>query len=451
MSEFSTIRARIAALESHRRLGRIDATHSGTITVKGLADVARVGDRVRLQSRDGARTGGEVVDLSRESITVLPDAAGAPIAIHDSVEHVGRAHIAPGEAWIGRVVDPFGEPLDGRPLAPGPTALPLQNHAPAATTRRRLGPRLDTGNGLFNTLLPLVRGQRLGLFAGSGVGKSRLLGQFARGIAADVVVIALVGERGREVREFVESVLGPEGMARTVVVAATSDQSPLVRRQAAWAAMAVAESFRDMGRHVLLLADSVTRFVQAHREVALAAGEPASLRGYPPSSTQAIMSLAERAGPGREGTGDITAVFTVLVAASDMEEPVADTLRGVLDGHVVLDRTIAERGRFPAVDVLRSVSRSLPNAASAEENALIGRARQLLGAYERAEMMIQAGLYVAGSDPLTDAAISAWPALDSFMADATPRDVEECFAALAQCLEHADATPGDTAAPQEPP
>jgi flagellum-specific ATP synthase len=267
-----------------------------------------------------------------------------------------------------------------------------------------------------------VRGQRIGLFAGSGVGKSTLLGKFARGIATDVVVIALIGERGRELREFVERVLGPQGMARAVVVAATSDQSALVRRRCAWAAMAVAEHFRDQGLHVLLLADSVTRFAEAHREVALAAGEAASLRGYPPSVAPAIMAWAERAGPGPANAGDITAVFSVLVAGSDMEETVADILRGVLDGHVVMDRKIAERGRYPAIDLLRSVSRSLPLAATAAENSEIAQARRLLGAYDKAELMIQAGLYSAGSDPLIDAAIQVWPALDAFLAEDAPED-----------------------------
>jgi flagellum-specific ATP synthase len=280
----------------------------------------------------------------------------------------------------------------------------------------------------------MVRGQRIGLFAGSGVGKSNLLARLASRVQADVVVIALIGERGRELRAFTDRVLGPAGMARSVVVAATSDQAPLIRRRCAWAAMAVAEHFRDQGLHVLLLADSITRFAEAHREVALAAGEDASLRGYPPSVAHAIMALAERAGPGPEGAGDITAVFSVLVPGSDMEEPVADILRGTLDGHVVLDRKIAERGRFPAIDLLRSVSRSLPDAASPEENALIAEARRLLGAYERAEMMVQAGLYAAGSDPLVDAAIKAWPDLDAFLSEDEPGDTSDSFRHLAECL-----------------
>ena len=249
------------------------------------------------------------------------------------------------------------------------------------------------------------------------------------------MVIALIGERGRELREFTERVLGPDGLARAIVVTATSDQSALMRRRCAWAAMAVAEHFRDLGMHVLLLADSVTRFAEAHREVALSMGEVASLRGYPPSLSPVIMGWAERAGPGPEGAGDITAVFSVLVAGSDMDEPVADILRGVLDGHVVLDRKIAERGRYPAIDLLRSVSRSLPEAADAAENALIADARRYLGAYDRAEMMIQAGLYAKGSDPVIDAAIRVWAGLDGFLAEAAPADgVSGSFGRLGEVL-----------------
>ena len=223
-------------------------------------------------------------------------------------------------------------------------------------------------------------------------------------------------------------------MARAVVVAATSDQSPLIRRRCAWAAMAVAEHFRDRGKHVLFLADSITRFAEAHREIALASGESPSYRGFPPSTSHLIMSLAERAGPGPEGTGDITGIFSVLVAGSDMEEPIADILRGVLDGHVVLDRAIAERGRFPAVDVLRSVSRSLPHAATDAENALIGKARAALGAYAESELMIKAGLYAAGSDPMLDEAVKLYPALDAFVARASPDGSAASFTMLANAL-----------------
>ena len=414
---FDALVSEISTVPRTIRLGRVAEVARGTVQVTGLEHVASLGDRV-----DISGLGGEVVALRATGITVLTDHMAEGLAIGDPVNLRGRSGIAPDNSWIGRVIDPFGMPLDGRPLFRGPLARPLLAPAPPAATRRRFGARLQTGTAVFDTLLPLVQGQRIGLFAGSGVGKSTLLGKFARGVTSDVVVIALIGERGRELREFIERVLGPEGMKRAVVITATSDQSPLVRRRCAWAAMAVAEHFRDQGLHVLLLADSVTRFAEAHREVALAGGEEASLRGYPPSVAPAIMAWAERAGPGSEGSGDITAVFSVLVAGSDMEEPIADILRGVLDGHVVMDRKIAERGRFPAIDLLRSVSRSLPDAASPDENEDITSARRLLGVYDRAEMMIQAGLYTKGTDAQIDMAIKVWPALDGFLAEDAPDD-----------------------------
>jgi len=430
---FAGLRAELAAVRPLRRLGRVTEIGRGLVGVGGLADVAGLGDLLCIEAAGGP-VGGEVLRLSRDGLSALADDVTEGLAIGDRVVHLGQARLAPDEGWIGRVIDPFGRPLDGRPLLRGAVERALRAAPPPAATRRPMAGRLPTGIAVFDTLLPLVRGQRLGLFAGSGVGKSSLLAKFARGVAADVVVIALVGERGRELREFTTQVLGVEGLARSVVIAATSDQSPLVRRRCPWAAMAVAEHFRDQGLHVLFLADSITRFAEAHREIALAGGEEASMGGYPPSVAHAIMSLAERAGPGSEGVGDITAVFSVLVPGSDMDEPVADILRGVLDGHVVMDRKIAERGRYPAIDLLRSVSRSLPAAASAEENALIAEARRLLGSYDRAELMIQAGLYVSGSDPLVDRAIRLWPMLDAFLAENSPDGVAASFQRLAACL-----------------
>jgi flagellum-specific ATP synthase len=432
---FAGLLARLKEITPVRRLGRIAGVSKGLVQVTGLSQGATLGDRVRIVGQSG-ETGGEILRLSQRTVTILADSAAEGLAIGDAVELIGRSEIYPDNSWIGRIVDPFGEALDGLPILPGPMACPLRAPPPPAAGRRGLGSRLATGTAVFNTFLPLVRGQRLGLFAGSGVGKSSLLAKFARGVSADIVVIALVGERGRELREFTDKILGKQGMARAIVVAATSDQSPLIRRRCLWTAMAVAEYFRDQGLHVLLLADSITRFAEAHREVALAAGEDGNMRGFPPSTAHMIMSLAERAGPGPDDSisGDITAVFTVLVAGSDMEEPVADILRGVLDGHIVLDRQIAERGRFPAIDLLRSVSRSLPDAATPDENALIAGARRLLGAWDRAEMMIQAGLYAKGSDPLIDAALKVWPGLDAFLGEDAPDGIDESFARLQRCL-----------------
>ena len=433
---FDALQAEIADLEPSRPVGRVCETGRGTFMVSGLPTAA-LGDRVQVESGAGDLCG-EIVRLSPSGATVLPEDDPEGLTIGARVELIGPTTIAPDISWLGRIIDPIGRPLDGRPLMRGPHRRAMNGAPPAAAKRRSMGERLSTGVAVFDTLLPLVRGQRIGLFAGSGVGKSSLLAKFARGVAADVAVIALVGERGRELRDFTERVLGRDGMARSVVITATSDQSPLMRRRCALSAMAVAEHFRDKGLHVLLLVDSVTRYAEAHREVALASGESASLRGYPPSTAHSIMSLAERAGPGPDvaESGDITAVFSVLVAGSDMEEPIADIIRGTLDGHVVLDRKIAERGRYPAIDLLRSVSRSLPEAATSEENALILDVRRTLGAYDRAEMMVQAGLYVHGTDHALDRAIKLWPVLDGFLAEDSPLGGPEAsFARLLTCVQ----------------
>jgi flagellum-specific ATP synthase len=418
-----------------RIFGRVDHITGGCVRISGLSDQARLGDWVRLQMDPAPALWAEIVQVSDTLLTALPDGPCTGLAVGARAELAGPRSLRPDNSWVGRIIDPFGTPLDNRPLKQGLDERALDAPPPDAALRGRLGGRLATGMAVFDTLLPIVAGQRLGLFAGSGVGKSMLLARLAKSMQADIVVIALIGERGRELREFVEDTLGPDGLARAVIVTATSDRPALTRRRCAQSAMCVAEHFRDQGHHVLLLADSITRMAEAHREVALAAGETASLRGFPPSTAQAIMALAERAGPGGPGAGAITALFTVLVAGSDMDEPVADLLRGVLDGHVVMDRAIAERGRFPAIDVLRSVSRSLPRAASPEENARIAEARRLLGAYERSEMMIRAGLYEAGTDPLVDRAIKVWPALDAFVGETSLHGVRGAFARLAQSMD----------------
>lgn len=415
-------------------VGRVVGTGQGCLTVAGLAQKARIGDVVRFMPDGQTPIEGEIIQLQNETVLVYPDGSLDGIQEGAEVWLRGARNIAPDNSWIGRVIDSTCQPLDGSPLFRGIRSRPLRGAAPAAMQRGRLGQRLETGMAVFNTFLPIVRGQRLGLFAGSGVGKSSLLAKLARGVKVDLIVVALVGERGREVREFIENVLGPEGLARSVVVTETSDRSALSRRRCVWTAMSVAEHFRDQGLQVMLLVDSMTRFAEAHREIALSAGETSSLRGYPPSISHTIMSLCERAGPGPSDLGDITAIFSVLVAGSDMDEPIADILRGVLDGHVVLDRKVAERGRFPAIDLLRSASRSLPAAASDGENELLTRARVLLGAYERAELMIQAGLYQFGTDPLIDEAYEVWDLLDQFIAAEEDVDAASSFARLSRIL-----------------
>lgn len=436
----------IAGMRRVSHIGRISAIQSHLLGITGLSRVATIGDRIEVARQGAAALGGEVLQLDGDLANVMPDGPPDGISIGDRARIIESGCLRPCDGWIGRIVDPFGHPMDGRPLPKGDTGLSLRADPPPAACRRGFGPRLETGLAAFNTFLPVVRGQRIGLFAGSGVGKSSLLATLGRNMEADVVVFALIGERGRELRHFIETGLGGGGMARSVVVAATSDQSPLARRRCAWTAMAVAEHFRDRGKHVLLMFDSITRFAEAHREVASASGELPALRGFPASTSHMIMSLCERAGPGAGEAGDITALFSVLVAGSDLEEPVSDILRGVLDGHVVLDRQIAERGRYPAIDLLRSVSRSLPQAANEAENQVIGRGRALLGAYARSETMVRAGLYSEGSDPELDQAIRVWTELDAFLAEEEPVSAQNSFDRLGLILRRAGQTrPGGSA------
>lgn len=429
--------AHIADQRSVRPVGRVSRADGSALHITGLSLDASIGDGLQVYRKRGASLRGEVVQIVGDTLVMLAEEPPEGVSLNDRVTLLAPAVIAPSSEWLGRIIDPAGQPLDGKPLLRGAHARRLLCPPPNAANRRPFGQRISTGLAVTNTMLPLVEGQRMGLFAGSGVGKSTLLGQFARHMTADVVVIAMIGERGRELRHFVDEVLGVEGLSRAVVVAATSDQSPLLRRRCAWTAMAVAEHYRDEGHSVLFLADSITRFAEAHREVAVSAGEAPVLRGYPPSTTHMITSLCERAGPGTATQGDITALFSVLVAGSDMDEPIADILRGVLDGHMVLDRAIAERGRFPAVDVLRSVSRSLPAAASVRENAMLALTRKMLSLYDTNAMMIRAGLYTHGSDTEIDKAIQLYPEIEDFLAKVEPDDAQRSFSQLELILRRA--------------
>lgn len=434
------LRRVIDGIDPLRAVGRVKSVEGAILWLSGLAGSAGIGDRVQLTGKSGQSVEGEVLRLAEDDVAMMASGPVDGIGRGDRVDLLGPATLAPDNRWIGRVIDPYGRPLDGRALLPGPRNRGFRTDPPPARARRGFGPRLASGLNVFDTVLPFARGQRLGLFAGSGVGKSTLTAQLTTAMEADVVVLALVGERGRELRDFVEEKLGSRGMRRTVVVAATSDRSPLERRRCPMAAMTVAEHFRDQGMHVFYVVDSITRFAEAHREAAIAAGEMPALRGFPASTAHQIMALSERAGPGGAGAGDITGLFSVLVAGSDMDEPIADILRGVLDGHVVLDRGLAERGRFPAIDVLRSVSRSLPDIAASHENACLATLRQLLNAHARNDTMIRAGLYKAGSDALVDQAIAALPEIESFLTGPSPQGPEEAFAQLSMILRRAGAS-----------
>ncbi len=382
--------------------------------VRAVVDGVRHGEVVEIEAGPGRAIAAEVVGFRGEEAVLLPLGDPRGLAAGSSVAPTGRSlAIQVGRGLLGRVLDGLGRPLDGRALPPGLASWDVDRLAPAPLERARVEEPLASGVRVLDALLTLGVGQRIGLFAGAGVGKSTLLGQIARGAAADVVVVGLVGERGREVREFLEGALGAEGLARSVVVAATSDSPALVRRKAAHVATAIAEWFAEVeGQRVLLLVDSVTRFARAQREVGLAAGEPPARQGYPPSVFAELPRLLERAGGRRRGA--ITAVYTVLVAGGDMDEPIADEVRSILDGHVVLERRLAERGHFPAIDVLQSVSRVMPSVATARHLSLARRARELLAAWERRRDLIAIGAYERGTDADADAAIDRIGALEAF-------------------------------------
>lgn len=427
--------------------GTVMGSDGATVRIEGLARLAGLGDRIEIDT-GAAPLQGEVIAMDDQQVHVLLLSAPVGLRAGQRAWLKSQDNALPSDAWLGQVVDAFGRTSDGRLLQPATRSeRPATQASP--DQRRPLGPRLSTGLAALDTFLPLCRGQRLGVFAGSGVGKSRLMSDLALGVSADVVIIGLIGERTREVGEFVRLLREAGGLDRTVIIAATSDQGALIKRRAAELTLTTAEYFRDAGQQVLCLFDSVTRYAEAHREIALAAGEPPALRAFPPSTTPAIAKLCERAGTGPEGTtvGDITAVFTVLVSGSDMEEPVADMVRGILDGHVVLDRTIAERGRFPAIDLRRSVSRSAPAAWSEDEAALVAAARRAVALYEESAPMIQAGLYQPGGDPALDQAVRLWPMLDQFTGmNMRGKTDHDSFALLHHVLT-GEPLPGDDATP----
>jgi len=390
---------------------RIDGPLRGGV----LAEVVGFnGDRAFLMpigELHGLSSGARVVPLSAPSEPLSLEHSGHPWRRSED----RSLHLPMGSGLLGRVVDAQGKPLDRLGPLLKVQAGPLQRMAINAMERDPVRTPLDTGIRAINAVLTVGRGQRLGLFAGTGVGKSVLLGMMARYTNADVIVVGLIGERGREVKEFIEDILGEAGLERSVVVAAPADSPPLVRLQGASYATAIAEHFRDQGRHVLLLMDSLTRYVMAQRELALAIGEPPVSKGYPPSCFAKLPQLVERSGNGFDGIGSITAFYTVLVEGDDQQDPVADAARGVLDGHIVLSRELAESGHYPAIDVERSVSRVMANVASREHQACARKVRQLLSRLSRAKDLLQIGAYQPGSDPDLDEALQHRTALSELL------------------------------------
>jgi flagellum-specific ATP synthase len=392
-----------------RRTGRV--THVSNHSLETAGPIAAVGEVCEVIADNGRSVLAEVVGIKPGRLVLMPCGDLQGIGSGSEVIATGRVPQVPvGQGLLGRVIDAFGEPIDGG--GPLVTSAFRSLHAAPVNplTRPRITTLIETGVRAIDCLLPLGRGQRVGIFAGSGVGKSTLLGMLARDMRSDVNVIALIGERGREVREFIEKHLGPEGLQRSVVVVATSDQPALARTRAAHAATAIAEHFRLQGKQAMLMMDSITRFAMARREIGLAAGEPPTSRGYTPSVFAEIPTLCERCGT-IEGGGSITALYTVLVEGDDFNEPVSDILRATLDGHIVLSRELAQEGHFPAIDILQSTSRLATDLTDASEQALMASAVQLLSTYTRNRQMVDMGAYRAGSNADIDRALQAMPAL----------------------------------------
>lgn len=433
----------VARLPDHQVFGRVADIVGLMVEIGGLQGTLSIGDHVRVDGRKGRQVICEVIGFRGGRALVMPFGSLDGIGLGCQAELAStEPSIYPDVSWLGRVINAFGEPLDDLgSVESGMKGYQIHANPPPAHKRRRVAGKVDLGVRVMNTFLTTCRGQRMGIFAGSGVGKSTLLSMMARNTDAEISVVGLIGERGREAREFIEDYLGEEGMKRTVVILATSDEPPLVRRQAAYVTLAVAEYFRDQGKNVLCMMDSVTRFAMAQREISLSAGEPPASKGYTPSVFAELPKLLERAGPGHGGQGDITGLFTVLVEGDDHNEPVADAVRGILDGHVVLDREIAERNRYPAINVLRSISRTMPACNTQAQNAAIVRARKLLSTYEDMAELIRLGAYRKGSDAAIDEAISYYPQLEEYLSQSIGENasLEEGYQQLYEIL----GMPGD--------
>ena len=406
--------ARVCEAAAPARAGRLVELRGLHLVVRGV-DVA-IGDVLEVAGHDGPVLA-EAVASTPTGTVCLPLGATYGLRVGARVGCTAaplRVHV--GEALTGRVLDGLGRPIDGGPSLAGLPQVPVENSAPHPLERARIDRQVGLGVRALDALVPAGRGQRVGIFAGSGVGKSTLLSMIARGTEAQVSVIALVGERGREVREFLENDLGPEGLARSVVVVSTSDAPPVERLRAAFVATRIAEWFRDAGRDVVLMMDSLTRVAMAQREIGLSAGEPPATRGYPPSVFGLLPRLLERAGPGV--TGSITGLYTVLVEGDDMQDPVGDTARSILDGHVVLSRRLATGGHFPSIDVLESLSRVVTAVTSPEQRADATTLRRLLAAHRDVRELVEIGAYAAGSSPDADRAIALLPRIDDFLRQA---------------------------------
>ncbi|MFI4984296.1 MAG: flagellar protein export ATPase FliI [Rickettsiales bacterium] len=429
----------VDSLPDYKVFGKVSAVKGLLLEAIGISYFTSVGSFCHIRSRSGDTIRAEVVGF-RDNITLLmafDNLLG--IGTGCEVEVVAKDQaIYPSPSWLGRVVNAFGEPIDDKgALHKGDQAYFLHSLAPPAKKRRRVAGKLDMGVRAVNAFTTCCKGQRLGIMAGSGVGKSMMMAMFTKFANTDVKIIGLIGERGREVQEFIEDYLGEEGLKHAVVVVATSDEAALARKQAAYLMMTIAEYFRDQGKEVLAMMDNVTRFAMAQREIGLAAGEPPTTKGYTPSVFAELPRLLERSGPGLPEQGDITGIFAVLVEGDDTNEPIADALRAILDGHIDLDREIAARGRYPAINIMKSVSRLIPSCNTPEENALILKAKKYLATYENMADMVRIGAYKAGSDPEVDLAIRYFPAIENFLEQdfKTPDSLENAYLKLAAAID----------------
>lgn len=412
------------------------------LTLEAVGCEAPLGATCKVEVADGGWVDAEVVGFAGERTYLMPSAELHGLLPNARVVPLRRrGRVVVGEGLLGRVIDSDGVPLDGKGPVRGEGSVGMAGTAINPLAREPITRPLDVGVRAINALLPIGRGQRVGLFAGSGVGKSTLLGMMTRYTAADVIVVGLVGERGREVRDFVESTLGEEGMRRAVVVAAPADRPPLARLQGAYRATAIAEWFRDQGLHVLLLMDSLTRFAQAQREIGLSVGEPPTTRGYPPSVFARLPALVERAGNGAAGRGSITAFYTVLTEGDDPQDPIADAARAILDGHILLSRRIADAGLYPAIDIESSVSRVVTEIADEPWRDRIRELKRLVSAYNANRDLISIGAYQAGSNPVVDEALARWPEIVEFLGQDVRRaaDLDHSRDALSRLLHPQEA------------
>jgi len=421
MLDFSKYRTTLEEIDPLQYSGFI--TSISGLAVEASGPPSKIGDICEIHPRGGGVLRAEVVGVGNGNAILTPYGRLEGVGLSDRVEYKGLSLEVPvGRQMIGRVLDALAMPMDEGPPPVPEAYYPVEAAPPNPLARERIHDVMPLGVKAIDGLLTVGRGQRLGIFAGSGVGKSTLMGMIARSAVSDVNIIILVGERGREVRDFIEKDLGKEGLARSVLLIATSDMSALLRLKCALVGTAIAEYFRDQGKHVLLLMDSLTRFSMAQREIGMASGEPPVSRGYPPSVYAMMPKLLERSGTSDKGS--ITGLYTVLVEGDDMNEPIADTARGILDGHIVLSRSIANANRYPAIDVLQSVSRVMPDIVSKEHRAAAGKIRSILETYRGAEDMINIGAYKKGASAAIDAAIDSYPDVLNFL----KQGVEEKFA-----------------------